>query len=157
MKGDSGGPLFVINDCCEYPGITQIGIVSNGPPCATASGAVYTRVDAFRDWIANVTINFNQTSSCCACDGGPNDTGKVVECPAEGHGYTLDDIYTILAAILSMCVLMVVLLFIISICLFVLNCKNSEKGANVQRKNSHEELIEYSQEEIIGLNSGGKN
>lgn len=51
-QGDSGGPLVVNTSS----GVQQVGIVSWGFGCAAAGyPGVYTRVSAFKDWIAAIT------------------------------------------------------------------------------------------------------
>ena len=48
-NGDSGGPLFRTN-------ATQVGLTSFGRGgCPTSAPAVYTRISAFRNWIASVS------------------------------------------------------------------------------------------------------
>ncbi len=48
-NGDSGGPLFRSN-------ATQVGLTSFGRTgCPTSAPAVYTRISAFRNWIASVS------------------------------------------------------------------------------------------------------
>ena len=46
-----GGPLFTESDGV----FTQLGIVSYGYGCATQLPGVYTRLETYRDWVANVT------------------------------------------------------------------------------------------------------
>lgn len=84
--GDSGGPLFDITDCCQYPGTVLYGLTSYGVGCGTNPG-VYTSVAAYRDWIDEViatnfgVVNRINRAMCCMCDSlWPGDTGYIKSC-----------------------------------------------------------------------------
>jgi trypsin len=83
--GDSGGPLFTTEDCCYYQHSTLRGITSYGAEdCGALTGAVYTDVSQFTDWIqttlaANDAPYQNPGDQCCQCDGSSGDIGNVIE------------------------------------------------------------------------------
>lgn len=65
LSGDSGGPIFAINDTGEH---VQMGVVSwGGNPCAApGEGGVYSRVSASKDFIVQaVCDDFGSEAAFC--------------------------------------------------------------------------------------------
>ena len=68
-------------DCCPYPTIQQIGIVSFGLPCGTVSGGVYTKIDAFVPWIMEIAKEeLSDVTECCVCDGKEENAKSLSMC-----------------------------------------------------------------------------
>lgn len=58
--GDSGGPLMIETSLgWKLIGIVSVGMINKAGECEVLSGALYTDVSKFIDWIQNITQEFD--------------------------------------------------------------------------------------------------
>lgn len=116
-QGDSGGPVFALDG--DGAVVAVVGIVSYGQGCGSSFPSVYTRVDAFDDWIQSHCAD-------CATPASPMPTSAAAGAPPssasdDGASSTLVNRTVVEEANLSKVLLMAQGAYAIAVTSIVLN------------------------------------